>query len=557
MIERQLNDTRYISKFISSVLSNIVREETNDDGVNSKNILPVNGKITTTLKQDWGLNDVWNDLILSRFVRMNTLTNSTAFTAWNEQYQKFLPTVPLELSKGFQKKRIDHRHHAMDALIIACATRDHINLLNNQSAKSDISRYDLQNKLRNKEKESYFDNKENKQITRDIFKEFKKPWGSFTVDAQDELGKIVVSFKQNLRVINKTTNKYQTYEHGKKVLKPQQKGDSWAIRKPLHKDTVYAKVSLRKIKNVRFSEALKDWKMIVNKELKHEIKRLITLYGGEYKIDVINKYFKDRKYLFNEVDIAKVDVYYFEKENAAVRKSLDASFTEKTIKDSVTDTGIQKILLNHLAIKENRPDMAFSPEGIEELNQNIVQLNNGKFHQPIYKVRIYEPIGNKFSVGYRGNKTDKYVEAAKGTNLFFAIYADENGHRSFETIPLNIVIERMKQGLNAVPETNEKGYNLLFHLSPNDLVYVPTEDERENIHTIDWEKLNKEQICNLYKIVSFTNSRLYATPVNVAISIVNKAEFTHINKIEYIEEKKYCVKLKINRVGNIFLENQL
>jgi CRISPR-associated endonuclease Csn1 len=67
MIERQLNDTRYISKYISSILSNLVRESSNDDGVNSKNIIPGNGKITNTLKQDWGLNDVWNELILPRF----------------------------------------------------------------------------------------------------------------------------------------------------------------------------------------------------------------------------------------------------------------------------------------------------------------------------------------------------------------------------------------------------------------------------------------------------------------------------------------------------------
>ncbi|MDN3667752.1 HNH endonuclease domain-containing protein [Echinicola jeungdonensis] len=36
MIERQINDTRYISKYISAVLSNIVRSETNDEGINSK-----------------------------------------------------------------------------------------------------------------------------------------------------------------------------------------------------------------------------------------------------------------------------------------------------------------------------------------------------------------------------------------------------------------------------------------------------------------------------------------------------------------------------------------
>ena len=547
MIERQMNDTRYISKFISQLLSNIVRADKDDDGVNSKNVLPGNGKITTALKQDWGLNDVWNDLILPRFERMNMLTNSNAFTAWNEQYQKFLPTVPLELSKGFQKKRIDHRHHAMDALAIACATRDHINLLNNQSAKSDISRYDLQYKLRNKEK--------NEIIGKDVFIEFKKPWDGFTVDARNELEKIVISFKQNLRVINKTTNKYQTYENGKKELKSQTKGDSWAIRKPLHKDTVFAKISLRNIKKVRFNEALKDWKMIVDKKLKQEIKQLTVMYGGEFKIDAINKYFKNQKYLFNEVDISKVDVYYFETENAAVRKSLDISFTAKTIEESVTDSGIQKILLNHLSVKEKKPELAFSPEGIEEMNKNIVQLNDGKFHQPIYKVRVYEPIGNKFQVGTTGNKKDKYVEAAKGTNLFFAIYADENGNRSYETIPLNIVIERLKQGLKEVPEKNEKGHNLLFHLSPNDLVYIPTEDEKENIRAIDFEKLAKEQLKRIYKMVSSSGNQCFFIRQDIAASIVNKAEFSPSNKmeknIEGIMIKECCIKLRTDRLGKI------
>jgi CRISPR-associated endonuclease Csn1 len=169
-----------------TLLSNNFRAEANDDGVNSKNVLPGNGKITNELKQDWGLNDVWNELILPRFERMNKLTNSTSFTKWNENHQKFLPTVPLELSKGFSKKRIDHRHHAMDALVIACATRDHINLLNNQSARSDLKRYDLQHKLRNNEK---WIDKEGKERVK--FTEFKKPWNNFTIDALNQLEKII------------------------------------------------------------------------------------------------------------------------------------------------------------------------------------------------------------------------------------------------------------------------------------------------------------------------------------------------------------------------------
>lgn len=482
MIERQLNDTRYISKYISNLLSNIVRDDkegSNDDGFNSKNLLPGNGRITSRLKQDWGLEAVWNDLILPRFERMNQLTNSTDFTAWNEKHQKFLPTVPIELSKGFSKKRIDHRHHALDALVIACATRDHINLLNNESAKSELKRYDLQHKLRLQE--MYLD-KDGKERT--VFKAFIKPWNNFTMEAKNALEKIVVSFKQNTRVINKATNYYEKFikKNGEKVKGVvKQEGINWAIRKPLHKETVSGKVQLDRIK------------------------------------------------------VAKGKIL------TATRKSLDSSFNEKTI-GSITDTGIQKILLNYLKAKGDKPELAFSPEGIEEMNQNIALYNDGKQHQPILKVRVFEQ-GSKFALGETGNKKDKYVEAAKGTNLFFGVYADKEGKRSYDTIPLNIVIERQKQGLSSVPETNEKGHHLLFSLSPNDLVYVPTEDETEM------------NLKNIYKVVSFSGAQMFCVRQDIATSIVNKAEFSSLNKMERAIDgamiKDMCIKLKVDRLGNI------
>lgn len=199
--------------------------------------------------------------------------------------------------------------------------------------------------------------------------------------------------------------------------------------------------------------------------------------------------------------------------------------------------------------------MAFSPEGIEEMNKNIVQLNEGKCHLPIFKVRVYETIGNKFSVGVKGNKKDKYVEAAKGTNLFFAIYVDENGARSYETIPLNIVIERLKQGLSAVPERNKKEHNLLFYLSPNDLVYVPTDDERENVCAINFSQFSNEQQKRVYKMVSCTGSQCMFICHEVATSIVNKSEFSSLNKMERAITgemiKEVCLKLKVDRLGNI------
>ena len=74
----------------------------------------------------------------------------------------FQTAVPLEYQKGFSKKRIDHRHHAMDAIVIAGATRNYVNHLNNESA-------------------------------------------SRNAKTREALSGIIVNLKQNLRIINKTT----------------------------------------------------------------------------------------------------------------------------------------------------------------------------------------------------------------------------------------------------------------------------------------------------------------------------------------------------------------
>ena len=77
---------------------------------------------------------------------------------------------------------------------------------------------------------------------------FNKPWDTFTQDARMQLESTLVSFKQNLRVLTKTTNEHYKFVDGKKILVKQEKGDHWAIRKSLHKDTVYGKINFAKTK---------------------------------------------------------------------------------------------------------------------------------------------------------------------------------------------------------------------------------------------------------------------------------------------------------------------
>ena len=548
-IARQLNDSRYISKLIKSLLSNIVREDDEQEEV-SKNVIVCTGSVTDRLKKDWGINDVWNRIILPRFLRLNELTGSNNFTSLNSSGD-LIPAMPLELQKGFNKKRIDHRHHAMDAIVIACASRNIVNYLNNESASRNakISRYDLQRLLCDKRKT---DNKGNYRWF------IKKPWDAFTQDVYNALQGVIVSFKQNLRVINKTTNRYQHYNDGKKVMVSQRKGDSWAIRKPMHKETVFGEVNLRDIKTVTLKEVLKNPNSIVEKDFKKKLKELL---GQNLNEKQIRNYFDENKDIWQDIDLKKIKVYYFSKETKdrlfAVRKLLDTSFDKKKIMGSVTDTGIQKILIRHLEANSNDVTLAFSPEGIEMMNKNIIALNDGKCHQPIYKVRVYEK-ADKFSVGQKGNKSTKYVEAAKGTNLFFAIYEAEHEDkesrtlvkkRSYATIPLNVVIDRQKCGLPPAPE-DENGNLPKFILSPNDLVYVPTKEEIQNENIV--YPLDKTRI---YKMVSCTGNRLYVIPYYIANMIIDKGEFTQLNKVEFTDEKQsikeICIPIQIDRLGNV------
>ena len=501
MVARQMNDTCYISKFISEILSKIVRSDEQDEGVHSKNVILCTGKITSILRQDWGLNDVWDNLILPRFERMNNLLQKEKFTIYSIEKQKKIPVVPInDQFKSFQKKRIDHRHHALDAIIIACVTGEHINYINNQHALEKGKDKKEKQKEHDKLREKLCIKKHNKGSEENYSWIFKKPWAHFTQEVQAALEGIVVSFKQNLRVINKATNYYERWveENGryiKKIVK--QEGTNWAIRKPLHEETISGKIYLDREK------------------------------------------------------IAKNDIL------TATRKTVDSSFDDKRIK-KITDTGIQKILLNYLKYKGS-PEIAFSPEGLEELNKNITLYNDGKPHKPIRKVRIFEQ-GSKFPLGEVGNKATKYVEAAKGTNLYFGIYQGKD-KRSFATIPLNEVIERQKQGRSSVPKYNEKGDPLLFSLSPNDLVYVPVEGEI--IEDIDFQNLSNEQKERIYNVNDFS-STCYFTPNRIAKAIFPKevdlqrkgdklpgSYDTKTASLEGIQIKEVCIKLKVDRLGNI------
>lgn len=530
--QRQLTDSRYISRLVMLLLSNIVRQDDEKDAT-SKLVIPCTGSVTDRLKKDWGLNDVWNSLVYPRFERLNKKTGSSDYGFWDFKNGRrvFQTQVPMNIAAGFSKKRIDHRHHAMDALAIASATRSIVRYLNNENANNIKERNQSRQLL----------------VTAGVI---NKPWPTFTQDAKQALDCMVVSFKKNVRIISKSTNRYQHYNAEGKMVYTEQQGDNrWAIRKSLHKDTVFGLVNLRKIKEVSLINALKgNINRIVNKQLKTIVKGMLAqgLTPGEI---VASARKNDGK--LGNIDVQKVSVYYFTEEKTgaqlsfyATRKPVTAAFDEKNI-DKVTDSGIRTILKNRLHVCNGNPEMAFSPEGIKEMNDHIEQYNNGHAHQPIFKVRWAEQ-ASKFAVGTVGCNDRKFVEADKGTNLFFAVYADADKTRSYASVPLMVAVEMAKQGLSPVPDRDESNNALEFFLSPNDLVYVPLEGDT----TIEDIKVNR-----IYRFVSSTGNEAYFIKADVAVPIADKVEFSPKNKMERAITgemiKAVCWKLEVDRLGRI------
>lgn len=152
---RQLNDTRYISKEAKNYLSKVC-----------KNVTVSPGQATSNLRQKWGLNHVLND------------KNA--------------------------KTREDHRHHAIDALVMACTKLSYV---------QELSKWNRYNR------------------TYDL-KQFPLPWETFNYDAEKAVDKILISHKKVSNDI--TVRAHITEKNGVKY-----KNVGVAARGQLHLETVY------------------------------------------------------------------------------------------------------------------------------------------------------------------------------------------------------------------------------------------------------------------------------------------------------------------------------
>lgn len=660
--ESQLNNSKYIARKAMELLSHVVREE-GEVEFRSKNVLPVSGAVTDRLKKEWKVNQIWTALMAPRFERLNKIHNTEDFGSYSisksgHQYFDINTKNILEKNDKFDLKRLDHRHHALDALVIALCTENHVQYFNNinsgitnqrkekmeaikkqragikrqimytekdkENPKEKVWRYMLPGSFRKKE---VLDNEKDSVIDTLWTNNFS------VIDSTDykktileSLENCIVSFKNDFKIISKSSNKYESYYDDDGNLRLDNNGKPkkefigqnnenqkhWSIKKPLHKDNPTSRIetgvlskiwyiSLESLEDIvdeslrskaigifqnidenedvstflktKYKEAKELLKMIHRKEkqitkekqssvkedLINSIEKLKSDYENEYHpFLIIENEELVEKLNFNEIKYRKYQPLIDLAERKSQTKKIVTLDAMKKKLEKVSDSEIKKELLDHLEQSDNDIDIAFSIEGIESFNNKRKEVGKNI----LKKIPISESGSGKYTVGNKFSNKHKWVESEQGTNLYFAIYEDKNKVRNFEKIPLRTAISRVTNNEEIVPKFNKKGDEILFALSPNDLIYLPTMEEFRSQNSISISNLNK---CRFFTVNDFSKA-IYFSPVNVSNSIISKeidmnyddkkdkitGSFdTKTASFDGVQVKDFCWKLETNRLGEI------
>lgn len=223
-VARQLRETQYIARMVKDLLSDICY-----------NVHTSTGAVTSHLRHIWGLDHILQDLNFDKYLAAKR-------ARVDEDNKKIIDDW---------SKRDDHRHHAIDALVVACTKQAYIqrlNLLNQQLTQ----RYEV----------------------RESAWKFPMPWGHFVRDARESIAQILVSFKAGKKVATLSRNKITGQL-------------SYAPRGPLHEESVYGQIKYGEQHKyvVKYSLGqgfdLKKANTIVDKRVRKLVEQRLTDFNND------------------------------------------------------------------------------------------------------------------------------------------------------------------------------------------------------------------------------------------------------------------------------------
>ena len=376
-IERQKKETQYIARKVKEKIGSIVGLD---------NVTTTTGGVTDHLREIWKLNEILKEMNKERFQLMATMVQEPkeSWCNYKEVTSKKGGTRKVLVLKNWSK-RLDHRHHAIDALVVACTTQSQITQLNtlNQIVQEKLKeKYeDLKNKeeisdeeIGNKLAEMNENEKKEFQKMLGSLRQFDFPWeeNKFLPEAKEKIDQLLASFKGKKRLLIQNKEDKYSKRTNELMLK---------VRGALHQETVYGKFDDDETKKVNIKTAFELAEFILEPNIKEKVLQRIDEYEGdideamealstkEGKLkDDRNKIIKSATLHFKEKDVYRVNLSKFgDKKNA-----------EGIIDRVIDKTGlIKRDLFNHLysyCLKSKMEQLRLDNELINETIDHFVQF---------------------------------------------------------------------------------------------------------------------------------------------------------------------------------------
>ena len=245
-IDRQLRQSQYISKKAVEMLKQVCR-----------NVWTTSGSVTDFVRHHWGYDNIIHDLNFQR----NKNAGQTAIITYEHRGQ----THQEERIKEWSK-RLDHRHHAIDALTIASTKQSYIQRLNHLNTSRDAMFQELE-----AQSEEF---KEKYSLLERWIKERPHIPVSEVTEAVDG---ILVSFKAGKRV--STPGKRYTYKKGKRSVA--QTGIV-VPRGALSEESIYGAISCLE-EHVPVKKLFEHPEIIFKSYIREKVENRIREFGGNWK----------------------------------------------------------------------------------------------------------------------------------------------------------------------------------------------------------------------------------------------------------------------------------
>jgi CRISPR-associated endonuclease Csn1 len=437
-IDRQLRQTQYIARKSREILQTICRD-----------VWATSGTVTAELRHIWGWDDVLMNLQIPKYRDLG-LTETEEFEHKGQKHVR-------EKIVGWTK-RDDHRHHAIDALTIACTKQGFIQRLNTLNSDKNrdamykaVKEFQLANESNFQQKQILAESTivAYEEEKRKLFEEYlysQRPFDVRTVE--NHAAQILLSFKAGKKVASKGIRKIK--QNGKKVVI--QNTGIIVPRGALSEQSVYGKIKSTEKKPVKY--------LFENPQLifKPRIKKLVE--------DRLSHFDNDKKKA--TASLAKEPIYV----HKGIELTFGTCFKEEyvikypieTIKakdiDSIIDKQVRVIVKERLEKYGNKEKEAF-----KDLENNPVWFNEEK-RIPIKTVRCFTGLASVEPVKKNENGED-IAFVKPGNNHHIAFYTDTNGKKQEHVCTFWHAVERKKYGLPAVIENPAKIWEYITQHSPN------------------------------------------------------------------------------------------